>query len=630
MSLAAACALLVSAAAASGSPSRAHGPIMGVVPHLGADGQAHVPSLAKAIAALGPSEDLTYHGGPVLHSNTVYAIYWIPPGATACGGAPCTVSANYETDINQYFTDVAAASGSNTNVYSVGTQYYDTTGPIQYHSSFAGAVTATDAFPTSACDDSDPADGIAGDPVCLTDAQLEAEIQKVVTAHGWHGGLANIFFLYTPSGVGSCADGTPPSSGGECSTNVFCAYHSYFVDSNGEDLIYANEPYEFDGCNDPADGQGFPNDPNADTTISTSSHEHNESITDPLTDPAHYAWINDDGEEDGDLCAYTYGTALGGTGVTSYNQLINGHQYSVQQEWSNDGSDCLLNAESLAPTDVSLPAIVGTAAVSHTLSTTAGIWSGSPTGYSFQWQRCSSTGGGCVDIPGATGAGYTLTAADGGQTVRSTVSASNANGVANFVGSAVSAVVVPLPATTVAPQVSGVAAVGRMLSTTSGTWNATLTFSYQWLRCDASGNGCTSIPGANDTTYAIGKADGGHTIKARVSATNLAGTTAELSNHTAVVLARPASTHRPRISGKAKSGNTLKANAGTWSGSPSFAYQWLRCTATGARCVAIHRAGKSSYRVTRHDAGHRLRVRVTARNRAGNTVAISSATAKIH
>ena len=621
VTVAAACALLVSAAAASGSASRAHGPIMGVVPH--ANAHAHVPALAKALTALGPSDNLVYNGGPVMHTNTVYAIYWFPSGYT--------LSPTYENTINQYFTDVAAASGGNSNVYSVATQYYDTTGPIQYHSTFAGSVVATDPFPTpNGCDDSYPPKGIPADPVCLTDAQLQTEIQNVVTAHGWHGGLGNIFFLFTPSGVGSCADGTPAASGGECSTNIFCAYHSYFVDSNSEALIYANEPYEFNGCNDTTDGQGFPNDPHADTTISTISHEHNEAITDPLTDPSNEAWINPSGNENGDLCAYTYGSALGQIGGQNYNQVINGHDYSVQQEWSNNGSACLLSGALLAPTDISAPVVVGTAAVSKTLSTTAGSWSGSPTGYAYQWQRCSPSDTGCVAIPGATQATYTLAVADGGQTVRSTVSALNANGASSSVASATSTVVVPLPATTVAPALSGVAATGRTLSTTTGTWNAPMSFAYQWLRCAANGSGCTSIPGATNATYVVGEADGGHTLEARVSATNLAGTVAALSNRTAVVAAKPASPHGPRISGKARSGKTLRASSGAWSGRPTFAYQWLRCNAKGAHCAAIRGAKRLGYRLTRHDVGHRLRVRVTARNRAGSTVATSSATARVH
>ena len=62
--------------------------------------------------------NLTYHGGPVMHTNKTYAIYWVPAGYS--------VTASYKAMINQYFTDVAAASGATSNVYSVETQYYDT------------------------------------------------------------------------------------------------------------------------------------------------------------------------------------------------------------------------------------------------------------------------------------------------------------------------------------------------------------------------------------------------------------------------------------------------------------------------------------------------------------------------
>jgi hypothetical protein len=624
--VAAACALLVTAAAASGSGARSIG-MLGVAPHR----QGVIPSFTlHAATAPGTSGPLVYEGGRVMHTNKTYTIFWDPSGATACGGAPCTYDANYQADINQYLQNVAAASGSTSNVYSVATQYYDTgyvgAGPVEYQSTFGGTWLDTgDQFPTpNSC-----SDGVHA--VCLDDNDFENEVAAALVANpSWQASQSSIFFVLTPDHVGSCFDpGSSSDPGQACSTTVYCAYHSGYG-TEADPTIYAVEPYQADmfGCNS---GES-PNNDDADSTINTMSHEQNEAITDYAGD----AWIANDGpggspqDENGDLCAWQFGAILGGAPGAEYNQVINGHGYYLQQEYSNAGNDCFPGSSALPPVDTALPAIAGTAAVSHTLSTTAGTWSGSPTRYSFQWQRCSSAGAGCMDIPDATGADYTLTAADGGQTVRSTVSASNANGVADYVDSAVSAVVVPLPATTVAPAESGVAAVGRTLSTTSGTWNGVMSFAYQWLRCDASGNNCAAIPGETDATYEIGTADGGHTIQARVSATNPAGTTAALSNHTAIVLAKPASTHKPRISGKAKSRHTLKANAGAWSGSPTFAYQWLRCNAKGARCVAIHKASKPSYRVTKRDVGHRLRVRVTGRNGAGKTVALSNATAKVH
>src|SRR5436305_4139932 len=81
------------------------------------------------------------------------------------------------------------------------------------------------------------------------------------------------------------------------------------------------------------------------------------------------------------------------------------------------------------------PVDTGTAAVNHTLTSSQGSWTGSPTGFSYQWQRCSSAGTGCANIPGATASSYTLTSADGGNTVRSTVSATNVNGASPFAAS---------------------------------------------------------------------------------------------------------------------------------------------------------------------------------------------------
>jgi hypothetical protein len=80
-----------------------------------------------------------------------------------------------------------------------------------------------------------------------------------------------------------------------------------------------------------------PNANDADSTINVVSHEHNEAITDALGT----AWYDRRGYENGDKCAWTWGTTSGPTG-RKYNQLINGHTYFLQQEWSNQISGCAL------------------------------------------------------------------------------------------------------------------------------------------------------------------------------------------------------------------------------------------------------------------------------------------------
>ncbi len=300
------------AAAFAAQTALASGP---TIPARHTGGYVPANGAARAPAS---SQDLTYHGGPVMRVNKTYAIYWIPAGYS--------VSANYKSLIDRYYTDVAAASGANTNVYSVETQYSDTTGPIAYSSTFGGSTTDTNPFPANGY----PSCG--GPSKCLSDGQLQTEINNVIAAKGWVKSLTTEFFIFTPQNVGSC------DSPGSCSYTVFCAYHGY----GSGNLIYANQPYAaVSGCN-----TDHPNGDDADATINVASHEHREAINDEHLN----AWYNDfTGEEGSDQCAWNFGTPLGGGTGTHYNQVINGNHYWLQQEWSNDGSTCLLQYGSGGP-----------------------------------------------------------------------------------------------------------------------------------------------------------------------------------------------------------------------------------------------------------------------------------------
>jgi hypothetical protein len=74
--------------------------------------------------------------------------------------------------------------------------------------------------------------------------------------------------------------------------------------------------------------------------------------------------------------------------------------------------------------------------VGETLTVAEGSWSGSqPMSYSYQWRRCNSSGGACVDISGAIAKTYLIVSGDAGSTLRVAVTASNG---ASVYGSAVS------------------------------------------------------------------------------------------------------------------------------------------------------------------------------------------------
>jgi hypothetical protein len=586
---------------------------------------------------------------PHLRANATAPTATLQASSPNCHGSSCT---SYEDAINTYFQDVAHDSGTMTNVYSAATQYSG----IQYQETFGGSYVDTNPYPTSNnCHDN-------YDTYCLTDAQLRAAIQRDITANaanGWpSGGTTNLFFIFTPSNVGICSDATLS----QCSTNAFCAYHDYI--SGGSGIVYAVQPYNATIPTGGCDQGQYPNGNDADATINTVSHEQNEAITDANT---MNGWYAANGNENGDLCAWTFGTTSGSPGA-EFNQTINGHHYWLQEEYSNAaivGGGCVqflngpANGPSLsqdgigplvphgssvmttntvyaiywvptagsAPTNSAPPIVSGVAAVGTTLSTTSGSWLGSPTSYAYQWQSCSSTGTSCADISGATGTTYQLAAADAGHEIRSEVSAHNAGGSSSYVASTPTEPAVPLPAINVAPVVSGISAVGKTLSTTQGAWNTPVTYAYQWLRCGADGTSCVSISDATSATYKVVSADRGHTLEARVAATNAAGTTYAASPATGTVIAVPAASRLPQISGRPKVGKRLSVSLAAWTDTPSsLEYQWLRCNGTGGSCTRIKGATKSAYRLTKRDAKHRLRVKVTAANEAGSSSFTSSTT----
>lgn len=84
--------------------------------------------------------------------------------------------------------------------------------------------------------------------------------------------------------------------------------------------------------------------------------------------------------------------------------------------------------DAAAPINTALPVVTGTAQEGQTVTSSTGEWSGSPTSYAYQWRRCDSAGSACANISAATASNYTLTSADAGSTLRSQVTATNANG----------------------------------------------------------------------------------------------------------------------------------------------------------------------------------------------------------
>lgn len=290
---------------------------------------------------------LTWHGGPVMGTDStgpvvVTPIFWHPAGHP--------MDADYESIIIRYLTDVAADSGSHTNVFSTLTGYFGTDGSINYDVQLGTPIDDTNPLPASGCtlnhkDRSNIyADG-SGYDACISDPQVQAETASVVKAGNLPVNFSHIYVLFVPKHVETCfmngSTSTIRKGFQACTINHektvgYCAYH--FITASS--MIYANLSYPiYDspvGYTCGSDARfpvvQTPNDnADADTEVSPTSHELMEAITDP---DAATGWYDQFGYENGDECAYLFGTTSGPDGAR-YNQVINSDHYLTQEEFSN-------------------------------------------------------------------------------------------------------------------------------------------------------------------------------------------------------------------------------------------------------------------------------------------------------
>lgn len=368
-------------------------------------------TLHRGSSTTGPANGtppLTYHGGPVLHSSKAYVIFWVPAGYYY----PASVKA----EVAQYFTDVGASSWKTSNVYAALTQYCEgvATGAtscksasnnfISYSVAYGGSATVTTAFPASGCANYTLGSG-ASSKVCLTDAQVQHEVSSVIASKAWPTGLGTEFFLMTPTGVGECFDSTEASCYDPEFSSGFCAYHSSITTPQ---TLYAFQPWaDISGCvYGSVPDNAYPNDDGADPLVNVMSHEHNETMSDPLGT----AWFDSSGFENGDECAWLALTTHF-NGIGDYSQTIGGDEYMLQSEWSNRANACVETNTFAQPTG-SFTAVAGTTA--HSENFTASVSDTDDTTFRYAW---SFGDGGTATVANPT---HTYSAA-GSKTVTLTV-----------------------------------------------------------------------------------------------------------------------------------------------------------------------------------------------------------------
>lgn len=180
-----------------------------------------------------------------------------------------------------------------------------------------------------------------------------------------------------------------------------------------------------------------------------------------------------------------------------------------------------------------------------------------------------------------------------------------------------------IPVNTTPPSISGTTKVGQELTCNPGEWDdPTLIFFYQWQ-----GNG-VDITDAVGEIFTLTSAQLGQTVGCVVRARNSAGTTPATAPAVGPITAAdapPANTAVPTISGTAQVGQTLTANKGTWSGSPTptYTYQWM------LEGADIAGATGTTYVPVAGDVGLTISVEVTATNSSGNASATSAPTVAV-
>jgi hypothetical protein len=233
---------------------------------------------------------ITYHNGPVMTNaagNTFYFIWYgnwagntattiLPDLASHLGGSPYW-------NINTTYTDASAKKIVNAITYG-------------------GSTTVAYPYGTS-----------------LSDAKIQQVVTDAVNSAALPRNANAIYFVLTSADVNA--------SSGFCTQ--YCGWHTHAT-IGGSDLKYAfigNPDRCIASC--AAQSTGPNGNAGADGMASILAHEAEEAATDPDLN----GWYDSSGAENGDKCAWTFGTQSTAANGSKYNVTLGSRQYLIQQNW---------------------------------------------------------------------------------------------------------------------------------------------------------------------------------------------------------------------------------------------------------------------------------------------------------
>ncbi|MFT3916509.1 MAG: hypothetical protein QM704_21250 [Anaeromyxobacteraceae bacterium] len=223
----------------------------------------------------GGSPQLVWHGGEIMTSSAVQAVYWGPSWA----------SASYQGDkVSGLATLYGGFGGS--RYMGTNTEYTGTNGQVGAGVSYGGAVFDTSATPRHAPRTSDVA------------AAVCRNVSNPV-ANGYYP-------VYTDLPRGHAG---------------YCAWHSY-GSCNGVPVQFA---FFFDLAGDPGCDPGS-NVAGQSQALAALANVSGHELSEAVTDPRNGGWWDASGAENADKCAWTFDGDV---------TLSNGSTWKIQGNWSN-------------------------------------------------------------------------------------------------------------------------------------------------------------------------------------------------------------------------------------------------------------------------------------------------------
>jgi len=250
----------------------------------------------------------------------------------------------------------------------------------------------------------------------------------------------------------------------------------------------------------------------------------------------------------------------------------------------------------------------------------------------YRWQLDAGLGAGFVNIAGATASTYTLVDADVGGTVRVVVSYTDDNGTSEQVASAATAEVLGVndPHTGVV-SITGAATEDQVLTANTSALadiDGVGTLHYQWQH--HVGSGYVNV-GFDQSTYTLGDADVGGTVRVIVSYTDDQGFAESETSAPTVSIANvnDAPTGGVSITGTTTENQVLTADISALADidgiSGVLTYRWQLDAGLGAGFVNIAGATASTYTLVDADVGGTVRVVVSYTDDNGTSEQVASA-----